>query len=47
MSYGSIPTANVSNLMNMVKVFDTATMAYYRFRYHKETYMLKDNFRIK
>jgi len=45
MSYGNIPTSNVKNIMNMVKVFDLSTMAYYRFTQHTETYMLKDNFR--
>lgn len=31
MSYGAIKSEKIPNLMNVVKVFDVSTMAYYRF----------------
>jgi hypothetical protein len=32
LSYGAINEARIKNVMNMVKVFDVSTMAYYRFQ---------------
>lgn len=32
MSYGAIKSDKIQNLMNVVKVFDVSTMAYYRFQ---------------
>ena len=40
MSYGAISSEKIPNLMNIIKVFDVSTMAYYRFQ--TENGILKD-----
>ena len=42
MTYGYVEPSTIPMLMNMVKVWDVSTMAYYRFTSAKKVYVLKD-----